>query len=359
MATVTKKPGAHRQLLNLPFDQYSRQYLVRELIDKAIRPKPKQQLSIIDLGGHKGKTQEFLPSDKVTILDVFDEEYEGYVKGDATRMTFADKSFDIACSFDVFEHIPRQKRQDFLSEALRVSRLGVFVAMPVDGAQEAVSKAEKTLNSVHRVLYGTDHQWLKEHIDYRIPNKKEVESLLDQIGTHYVSLGSNQITDWQLLQTVIFVAAGNPHVTETAQDLNTWYNLHLSEIEKGVDTGYRRIYFLTRDKNLRDRVNGVLNNLFTVSASEDARYIPVHQAVLDKTVRAVAAVGSSFLTVLEQKETAERIAAQELSGFRKHLQNLEQDNAVLRGQLQGVYQSVSWRFTKPLRLLMRLLRKIG
>jgi hypothetical protein len=106
MATIKgADPPPH--LLDLPFDQYSRQYTVTELINAGLRNRG-EHLSVVDLGGHKGKTQDFLPKDTVTILDVFEETYPGYVQGDATAMTFADDTFDLACSFDVFEHIPRE-----------------------------------------------------------------------------------------------------------------------------------------------------------------------------------------------------------------------------------------------------------
>lgn len=348
-----------RALLDLPFDQYSRQYLVRQLVDKALRG-PKQALKIIDLGGHKGKTGDFFPTDKVTILDVFDERYKGYVKGDATNMTFKDNAFDIACSFDVFEHIPRSKRQSFVSEALRVSRLGVFIAMPVDDDSETVSHAEKTLNELHRSLYGEDHRWLKEHIDYRIPNEAEVESLLRKAGAHFVSLSSNQITDWQLLQTMIFAAARNPLMTGPAQELNEWYNKHLGELETGVGPGYRHIYFVTRDEAACAKVKAVLEKLFAApSKSEKSNYVPVHQAVLDKAMEAIAAASASFLTALKQKDEAEEARAREVAELHKQLQNQDQDNIVLHDQLKAVYASTSWRVTKPLRALMRLLRKIG
>src|SRR5688572_16201522 len=101
METVKK---SHKQeLLSLPFDQYSRQFVVANVINTALRKKS-AKLRLLDMGGHKGKTHEFLPGDAVTIIDVFDEVYPGYVKGDATAMTFKDDEFDIATSFDVFEH---------------------------------------------------------------------------------------------------------------------------------------------------------------------------------------------------------------------------------------------------------------
>jgi hypothetical protein len=107
--------------------------------------------------------------------------------------------------------------------------------MPVDPGDGSVSHAEEVLNNIHKQLYGKNHRWLKEHIDYRIPTHGEVERLLRKADTTFVAIPGNQITDWQLLQTVIFAAAKNYHITDTAQSLNRWYNQHILELENGVN----------------------------------------------------------------------------------------------------------------------------
>lgn len=43
-----------------------------------------------------------------------------FTDGDATRLQFADESFDAACSFQVIEHIPEDKLRQYLSEIRRV-----------------------------------------------------------------------------------------------------------------------------------------------------------------------------------------------------------------------------------------------
>lgn len=43
-----------------------------------------------------------------------------FTDGDATRLQFADKSFDAACSFQVIEHIPEDNLPQYLSEIRRV-----------------------------------------------------------------------------------------------------------------------------------------------------------------------------------------------------------------------------------------------
>jgi SAM-dependent methyltransferase len=48
------------------------------------------------------------------------------VEGDATRLAFADNSFDFVCEFGVLHHIENPRRA--ISEMLRVARLGIFIS---------------------------------------------------------------------------------------------------------------------------------------------------------------------------------------------------------------------------------------
>ncbi len=51
---------------------------------------------------------------------------DALVDGDATRLAFADGSFDIVCEFGVLHHIERPRPA--VAEMLRVARLGVFIS---------------------------------------------------------------------------------------------------------------------------------------------------------------------------------------------------------------------------------------
>lgn len=51
---------------------------------------------------------------------------DALVDGDATRLAYADNSFDIVCEFGVLHHVEDPRL--VISEMLRVSRLGVFIS---------------------------------------------------------------------------------------------------------------------------------------------------------------------------------------------------------------------------------------
>lgn len=213
---MSKQPN----LTRLPFDQYSRQKIASDII-QSLR-KPDQTFSILDVGGYKGATHLFHPKDKVKVLDVFDVDEKDYIKGDATAMDFATDAFDFVVSFDVFEHIPRDRRELFVAECTRVAKRGVIIAAPTGTPQNA--SAEVHLNNVFRVLHNKDHEWLKEHIDYRLPGLGLTEKLLQKNKLHTLAFPSNYLPAWLLMQTAIFAASRTDKVGHKMEQLYETYN---------------------------------------------------------------------------------------------------------------------------------------
>jgi len=64
-----------------------------------------------------------------TSVDV-DEELQPDVVGSVLKLPFADKSFDIACAFEVLEHLPFEQFDQALGELCRVARTHVIISVP-------------------------------------------------------------------------------------------------------------------------------------------------------------------------------------------------------------------------------------
>jgi O-antigen biosynthesis protein len=233
------------QLHNKTIDQFTRQQWAKDLIDE-VNPNSK---TILDVGGYKGLTGAFCSKHKVTICDLFDIDEPNYVKGDGRRLPFGNDSFDFVVSFDTYEHVPREGREQFIKELMRVAKNAVILAAPFDTDDGAVSLAETRLNDYHKhILDGADHPWLKEHIDFVIPKSTEMESLLKKLGIDSYSFGTNDLRDWSLFQTVYFSIGLDDDLQGRADDMNRLYNKHYQEIDLASDdTAYRRIYFLSEN----------------------------------------------------------------------------------------------------------------
>ena len=240
--------GSNEQLVKLPIDLYSRHYIVEKIINNYVR-KNKQSLTVLDVGGYKGKTAEFLNNDTVTVLDIFDVDEKDYIKGDATKLTFKDNTYDIVTNFDVFEHIPRAKRLDFIQETYRVAKEVVIMTFPVDNPAARVinSQAEIDLDVFYKGLTKKHHPWLGEHIEYGIPTNQEVKELLDSLKIPHVIINSNDTLTWEMIQAINFLGTVYGSALDHAKQINQIYNQNLEDYETDLQDGYRGIYVLIKN----------------------------------------------------------------------------------------------------------------
>lgn len=351
MEKSMKQVNKKQLLRQLPFDQYSRQLIVSRLIDDAIRPLVDRKIAIIDLGGHKGKTHDFQPNDNVTILDVFNVKYKDYVHGDATKTNFKDDEFDVAVSFDVFEHIPREKRKAFIREALRISKYGVFLATPIDTDSRVIS-AEVLLNNFYKIIFNKDHPWLKEHIDYRIPNEEEIKKLVIDQSAKVVSVGSNQLGDWQLMQMLIFAAANNNDISKEVSMLNSWYNNMTSDLDANIDIGYRKIFFVSKDKECIQKVQLSIEKFSKHVKDND--YVTVHRELFEEFSRTLATTSKKYNQI--NKQFIEMHG--EIEELHNKLSDASEQITKLTNDLNSIYSSTVWKVFKPLRSAEKIGRKL-
>lgn len=247
------------ELLALPFDQFSRQLYTSDIIEIIRKISHKKHLSILDVGGYKGKTQEFQSKDNVTVADLFDVDEPNYIKVGPEALPFEDNEFDVTVSFDTFEHVPRSNRANFLKEAVRVSSTFHLLAAPVDNELRDVNKAEVKANTSYLNMKGEEHRWLKEHIDYLIPTKREIEASFDELGLSYVSIQTNELSLWLQLHQFFFCAELHSECFSQVKMINTFFNKNMKTLEANVDhkVAYRSIYCLTKDKELFEEFSKV------------------------------------------------------------------------------------------------------
>ena len=229
--------------LGIPFDQFGRYYFISKIVES--NRKSKKSLKILDVGGYGGSLRDFLPNDNITILDVFDVNESGYIKGSGLDIEFADKSFDIVCSADTLEHIPAEKRDLFLSECYRVSKDFLIIAAPFETGKTA--EAEDFANNVYAVLSGYSYIWLKEHKEYGLPNPDRVKEWATKNNLKYFVLLNNNIEEWKELISQFFVLDNLPSVKGNKYFLNEskQYNLTSNQFQ-AEDPAYRHVYVFSK-----------------------------------------------------------------------------------------------------------------
>ena len=175
------------RLKEIAFDLYER-YILLEHIGKLFRPR-ESTYNVLDVGGHtpafwpgfSSLAGVLIPDAKVTVVDIVPTaELQNYVRASGTRLPFRDGAFDLGCSLDTLEHIPGEQRPAFLSELLRVTRDGLYLAFPFDSASNRW--AESMVVEYANVLLKDPIPALLEHRQFGLPDRESVTRLFSSQG---------------------------------------------------------------------------------------------------------------------------------------------------------------------------------
>ena len=235
----------------LPFDLYGRYAVIRDIIN--VNRKDNEAFRVLDVGGRGNLLKRFLPNDSVSYLDpLMESEDENFIKGDGCAMPLKDNSFDWVTSADVFEHIPKEKREVFLNENIRVAKKATILVAPFYSAE--VVQAEANANENYKTLSrGKDHLWLVEHIENGLPDAVEFEKFLEMKKISFQKLYNNRLFLWQALINVSFLVFENfsVDIKEEFEDFNYFYNTEIFPYDN-QEPSYRKIYFIKKDRNLKN-----------------------------------------------------------------------------------------------------------
>lgn len=328
----------------LTFDLYGRYAIIRDIIN--LNKTGQEQLRILDVGGRGNLLKKFLPGDDVSYLDpLVDTDDENYIEGDGCDIPLEDGSFDYVVSSDVFEHIEPSRRDEFLTENLRVAKSGVILGAVFHSPEREL--AEKYANESYRYLSGgEDHFWLKEHIDNGLPQSSELEGLLGKKGHAFQKIPNNNLRLWEYLlcSTFVLLAAGK---IEKIKDFNEFYNDRIYPRDHG-EGSYRTIYFIKKSEGLKELELGE-------GGIDDGLYL---EAISNTT-------SLLYDVYLEDKDLFEKlkIELQEKVNqiVKKNNQIIETEAAlaVAKYEIADLKASFSWRITGPLRAVRAKAGKIS
>lgn len=88
--------------------------------------------SVLEVGVGDGIFRDYLKNNTEVIytsIDVAGDLHPDVI-GDVTKLPFRDASFDVACAFEVLEHLPFEKLEQALVELNRVARYAVVLSLP-------------------------------------------------------------------------------------------------------------------------------------------------------------------------------------------------------------------------------------
>ncbi|HVE95236.1 MAG TPA: glycosyltransferase, partial [Acidimicrobiales bacterium] len=193
----------------------------------------KGRLRILDVGDPFGTISALFPDDHTVSLDVYTDrppvdEGHQHVVGSGFELPFADDSFDLVCSHDTLEHLPAERRTEFLAELLRVSQGPVVVVAPF--ADQRSERAEQIINSYFVARLGHTIPALDEHSEFGLPDGAALTAWLTSNDVEFRQFADGWLPAWvafYLLKAHLLAqgAQGEVHRLDTA------YNDLLTQVD--------------------------------------------------------------------------------------------------------------------------------
>jgi len=120
---ITKLGETVDRFLALFLSEKTRSYLLG--VDRFQRYIPiinkiEENETVLDVGGGGGEIIKFLGRNNITVLDPVINDLKGFnskkICGDGCKIPLKDSSFDTVLSIASLEHIPPNKREDYVTE---------------------------------------------------------------------------------------------------------------------------------------------------------------------------------------------------------------------------------------------------
>jgi O-antigen biosynthesis protein len=333
---------------DLTFDHFGRYAIMRDIID--VNRLKGQSFRVLDVGGRGNFLRLFLEKDDVYYLDpLVDSDDKNYIEGDGCNIPLDDGSFDWVVSSDVFEHIPLELREKFLSESIRVAKNGVILAAPFYSKE--VNDAEVSANESFKIIAdGENHPWLHEHIINGLPEEKLVEDYL-QGKYDYQKISNNDLMLWHLLIGILFnIKEKNfKFVSQELGEFNYYYNTELFPIDRfsGEVLSYRKIYFIKKSADLI--------SLNTQEELHESTKIVIIEKALNLLNLASVRSANRFIQLEKQLEKAKEI----ITFIDSDLKKWQDMYRKSQEESFRIKNSLSWKIAKPVRWVKNIYKKYG
>jgi glycosyltransferase involved in cell wall biosynthesis len=348
----------------IQFDQLQRYGIAARAIE-AVRIDG-QPLTILEVGANTHKLLgRLLPNDRILYLDrEVPEALQGgadFVIGDATDLSLPDASYDVVVALDVFEHIPAERREAFLRHTSRIARLLTVIGAPFD--RSGVADAEQEASAYWGALFNAPYRWLDEHAENGLPDLDESVRVLAAAGFETSVVHHGELGLWKdFIKShfaEVYVGALQPVMTA----LYRYYQSHGFARDFAPDS-YRHVIIASRSAHVVRQVASSIAAIAQVAPSDGG------QRLLRDLVKLIPAVAQEKAEVVHQVERlksevdglnseVDRLKSEisQLAATAAEQKNIHAELAVrhswLQQNLSRIEHSISWRITRPLRLLNR------
>src|SRR5262245_23020563 len=151
-------------------------------------------------------------------------------------LPFEDGSFDAVAALEVLEHVPRDRREFFLADCLRIARRGAVFTCP--NGTPAVAAAEQLAANAYHERHGQPHPFLSEHHEFGLPSEAEVRAILERLDVPHAVVPNAPLDVW--LASIVL----SEQLLEKAHDPAVRRELvrAFQDLPSSVHEHYRNIY---------------------------------------------------------------------------------------------------------------------
>lgn len=257
--------------MDITFDQYQRYKNIQITVELIKKYYKMDKLSILEVGSNEQlNLEKFLPHEDITYSDLeIPQSMNGkknFIKVDATDLQeIPDSKYDIVISSDVFEHIPANKREAFLRETKRTSKILCLHCFPFKS--EWVKSAEIRTNEYYKSIFGKDHIWLSEHIENGLPDLVEIEKIISKMNESYFTFEHGDIMLWEEMTKSTFYSYIGPELISFQKRIDDFYKKSVFINDTGKNN-YRKFLVISHDTDLSNFILNERKSIFNEYLSE-------------------------------------------------------------------------------------------
>ena len=329
----------NQELLALPFDQYQRYQLLKEIVGQ-IR-QDDHPMTILDVGGYlQGGGQdkfvpikEFMPHDNIIVADV---KYNGpgnYIVASGNNLPIRDRSCHIVTALDTLEHIPPHRRKQFISELYRIADVALLIIGPVYTPENRL--AEEILDEGIRYYINAKHPALQEHLEYGLPDKKDIAGWLNELDLKIYDFPDGFLPNWLFMMLMLHSLMQKNNSQDLIPKLNRFYNSTLGRSDRRAPA-YRHAFVAGRKDLSLDVDSLIESNQEEISTGELHGHIMTtlmllrESSSINKKVNDFHAIHQNYFEIVKLSEERLRLIHEKDEIIENQIEFLNQRDLINR-----------------------------
>jgi hypothetical protein len=145
-------------------------------VTRLLRPLLNSETTILDAGCGEYGLSAFAPAKQVIGVDEKAENFS-FIFGSIVSLPFADRSFSVATSVDVLEHLPEKIRPDAVGQLVKVAIHAIVISFPFGNEARQIDEVfRKELTNSGQPI----PDWLDEHLENQYPEADAIVAEIDR-----------------------------------------------------------------------------------------------------------------------------------------------------------------------------------